>query len=99
MVSPERIDIQQVLHNLARVNPQGYTFAANLPPWEDVRLTGGATAVRPRTLIGASPELMVSRSGMQIVSNPLAEPSTSALTLALYPTSAVWAIPPSAPGH
>lgn len=63
LTSPERIDVQEVLRNLAQLNPQGYTFATDLPQ---------GTAARPHTLIGASPELLISRSGMQIVSNPLA---------------------------
>ncbi|WP_407931720.1 isochorismate synthase DhbC [Citreicoccus inhibens] len=61
------IDLQQLLHNLARRNPTGYTFAADLP----MARSGGADAGR-RTLIGASPELLVSRSGLQVLANPLA---------------------------
>ncbi|MFP2906626.1 isochorismate synthase DhbC [Pyxidicoccus sp. 3LFB2] len=59
------IDLRQLLRNLAWRNPSGYTFAVDLPP-----ATDGATG--RRTLIGASPELLVSRSGFQVLANPLA---------------------------
>ncbi|MFE8599917.1 isochorismate synthase DhbC [Archangium violaceum] len=61
------IDLRQLLRNLARRNPSGYTFAVDLPP-----LQGSAPEAGRRTLIGASPELLVSRSGFQVVANPLA---------------------------
>nr|WP_324291420.1 isochorismate synthase DhbC [Corallococcus sp. bb12-1] len=61
------IDLRQLLHNLARRNPHGYTFAVDLPPREDAAPGAGR-----RTLIGASPELLVSRSGLQVIANPLA---------------------------
>ncbi|WP_224366823.1 isochorismate synthase DhbC [Hyalangium versicolor] len=60
------INLPQLLRNLAQRNPAGYTFAADLPPRSD------ATGSRQRTLIGASPELLVSRSGLQVLANPLA---------------------------
>ncbi|NMO20484.1 isochorismate synthase DhbC [Pyxidicoccus fallax] len=59
------IDLRQLLRNLAWRNPSGYTFAVDLPPSAD-----GASA--QRTLIGASPELLVSRNGFQVLANPLA---------------------------
>ncbi|WP_164002164.1 isochorismate synthase DhbC [Pyxidicoccus caerfyrddinensis] len=59
------IDLPQLLRNLAWRNPSGYTFAVDLPPEAD-----GTTGAR--TLIGASPELLVSRSGFQVLANPLA---------------------------
>ncbi|EAU67750.1 isochorismate synthase DhbC [Stigmatella aurantiaca DW4/3-1] len=58
------IDLPQLLRNLAQRNPSGYTFAVDLP----TETAGG----RRRTLIGASPELLVSRSGLQVLANPLA---------------------------
>jgi isochorismate synthase len=61
------IDLQQLLRNLARRNPSGYTFAVDLPP-----LLANEPGAGRRTLIGASPELLVSRSGLQVVANPLA---------------------------
>lgn len=61
------IDLQRLLHNLARRNPSGYTFAADLPT-----RPGMIPGEGRRTLIGASPELLVSRSGMQVLANPLA---------------------------
>lgn len=61
------IELPRLLHNLARRNPTGYTFAVDLPP-----LLATASGAGWRTLIGASPELLVSRSGLQVVANPLA---------------------------
>ncbi|EWY39634.1 isochorismate synthase [Skermanella stibiiresistens SB22] len=58
LTSDTPISVERLLYNLARHNPQGYSFAVDLP--------GG------RTLIGASPELLVSKSGRQVVANPLA---------------------------
>ncbi|WP_024875171.1 isochorismate synthase [Saccharomonospora piscinae] len=45
-----------LLHNLVKDNARGYTFAAELP--------GGAT------LVGSSPELLLSRHGTTVVSHP-----------------------------
>jgi isochorismate synthase len=57
-----RIDLAALLQRLAVRNPIGYTFAIDL---------AGAGAPR-RTLIGASPELLLSRRGTRVVSHPLA---------------------------
>jgi isochorismate synthase len=54
----QRIDMRTVLRNLATRDPRGYTFAADLP--------------HGRTLVGASPELLVSRHGRRVVAHPLA---------------------------
>ncbi|MFF8618584.1 isochorismate synthase [Streptomyces sp. NPDC015350] len=51
-------DVAAMLQRLARRDPSGYTFA--LPTGPD------------RTLLGASPELLVSRQGSRVVANPLA---------------------------
>ncbi|MET7640146.1 isochorismate synthase [Streptomyces sp. NPDC005438] len=56
--SEERVNLPAMLQRLARRDPTGYTFA--LPV--DQR----------RTLLGASPELLVSREGNRVVANPLA---------------------------
>jgi isochorismate synthase len=61
------IDLPRLLRNLAQRNSTGYTFAVDLPAQSSS--AGGAG---PRTLIGASPELLVSRSGLQVLANPLA---------------------------
>lgn len=47
---------ESLLYNLVRDNPLGYTFAANLPA--------------ASTLVGSSPELLLSRRGNQVVSHP-----------------------------
>ncbi|WP_327664456.1 MULTISPECIES: isochorismate synthase [unclassified Streptomyces] len=51
-------DLPTMLRRLARRDPAGYTFAVPSAPG--------------RTLIGASPELLVSRSGATLTANPLA---------------------------
>ncbi|MFG3384110.1 isochorismate synthase DhbC [Streptomyces sp. NPDC047999] len=55
---PDVLDLPAMVQRLARRDPSGYTFA--LP------------AGQGRTLLGASPELLVSRRGDRLVSNPLA---------------------------
>ncbi|UOQ48670.1 isochorismate synthase DhbC [Gracilibacillus caseinilyticus] len=62
MTSDQPIQVESILFNLAHHNPSGYTFALDLPKEND----------RPRTLIGASPELLVSKSGFMVMANPLA---------------------------
>lgn len=57
LTAPTTVDLGRLLHNLLRRDPAGYTFAADLPG---------------RTLVGASPELLLSRRGRSVVSNPLA---------------------------
>ena len=57
----ESVDIPQLLHNLAYQNKHGYTFATDI-----------ASEEQRTTLIGASPELLVSRQGMYAIANPLA---------------------------
>ncbi|WP_189056435.1 isochorismate synthase [Longimycelium tulufanense] len=53
--------VRRILRNLAARDPRCYTFAAALPS------TAGT-----RTLVGASPELLLSRSGTTVMTNPLA---------------------------
>jgi isochorismate synthase len=56
--SPADLDTPAMVQRLARRDPRGYTFATPTGPG--------------RTLLGASPELLVSRRGRHIVANPLA---------------------------
>ncbi|MCB5909139.1 isochorismate synthase DhbC [Streptomyces pinistramenti] len=56
--APDPLDIPAMLQRLARRDPSGHTFALPTAPG--------------RTLIGASPELLVSRHGNRVVANPLA---------------------------
>ncbi|NEE36729.1 isochorismate synthase, partial [Streptomyces sp. SID7982] len=58
LTSEAPVDLPAMLQRLARRDPSGYTFALPTAPG--------------RTLIGASPELLVSRHGKQVVANPLA---------------------------
>ncbi|MEV0275795.1 isochorismate synthase DhbC [Streptomyces sp. NPDC050610] len=55
---PDAPDLPGLLQRLARRDPTGYTFAVPTGPG--------------RTLLGASPELLVSRRGRRLVANPLA---------------------------
>ncbi|SMO88159.1 isochorismate synthase DhbC [Melghirimyces algeriensis] len=70
LTAKEKVDIPHLLRKLARHNPKGYTFAVDLSGQKSLQkpteTTGG------KTLLGASPELLVSRSGLQVVANPLA---------------------------
>ncbi|MCC3779581.1 isochorismate synthase, partial [Streptomyces sp. UNOB3_S3] len=56
--SSRDLDLPALLQRLARRDPSGYTFAVPSGPG--------------RTLLGASPELLVSRRGGRLVANPLA---------------------------
>ncbi|MFC9328970.1 isochorismate synthase [Kitasatospora sp. NPDC057015] len=58
LTSPGGVDLRTMLSRLLRRDPHGYTFA----------VPAGGEA----TLVGASPELLVSRRGRAVVSNPLA---------------------------
>ncbi|MFC5065180.1 isochorismate synthase [Actinomycetospora atypica] len=55
------VDQRRLLRELAARGPSGYVFAVDLPS------TGA-----PRTLVGASPELLLSRRDGEVVANPLA---------------------------
>jgi isochorismate synthase len=74
-VSP--VDVAALVSRLAAGNPAAYTFALDLsratadvtPPGNWGSKNDGAVA---RTLIGASPELLVSRNGLDVFANPLA---------------------------
>ncbi|BCL29724.1 isochorismate synthase [Streptomyces aurantiacus] len=58
LTSPRDPDLPLMLRRLARRDPAGYTFAVPSGPG--------------RTLIGASPELLVARRGGRLTANPLA---------------------------
>ncbi|GAA3728652.1 isochorismate synthase [Salinactinospora qingdaonensis] len=65
----EPVDVAQLLGNLARRDPHGFTFAVDLPRHTpDHRYD----ADLPRTLVGASPELLVAKRAGQAVAQPLA---------------------------
>lgn len=56
------VDLPALLSTLAQRNPLGYTFALNL----------GEDDAQARSLVGASPELLLSKCGNRVLSNPLA---------------------------
>ncbi|MER5778344.1 isochorismate synthase [Streptomyces sp. NPDC002039] len=58
LAAADDLDLPAMLGRLARRDPGGYTFALPTGPG--------------RTLLGASPELLVSRRGDRVVANPLA---------------------------
>ncbi|MGY0487945.1 isochorismate synthase [Streptomyces sp. WG-D5] len=58
LTAPQAPDLPAMLRGLARRDPAGYTFAVPSGPG--------------RTLVGASPELLVSRTGSTLTANPLA---------------------------
>lgn len=64
IASESDIDQSQLMLNLARCNPAGYSFAVNLP----TSLRGCS----PRRLMGASPELLLERRGPLVIANPIA---------------------------
>ncbi|MEU3708736.1 isochorismate synthase [Streptomyces catenulae] len=58
LTSRHDLDLPSMVQRLARRDPSGYTFAVPSGPG--------------RTLVGASPELLVSRTGGRLTANPLA---------------------------
>jgi isochorismate synthase len=62
LTMPEPVRIGALLANLVRDNLHGYTYAVDLP----------RTATAHRTLVGASPELLMRRSGLLVTANPIA---------------------------
>ncbi|CUH95312.1 Isochorismate synthase DhbC [Propionispora sp. 2/2-37] len=71
LTSSAAVDIHQLLCNLAQHNLKGYTFAVNLADMVPDQ-PGTDSALERNTLIGASPELLIARSGLQVTANPLA---------------------------
>ncbi|HWQ42479.1 MAG TPA: isochorismate synthase DhbC, partial [Desulfosporosinus sp.] len=72
LTSSRRVDIHHLLHNLAQQNTLGYTFAVDLSKPGLDESAANVSFSPGKTLIGASPELLVSRSGLQLMANPLA---------------------------
>ncbi|MRG97504.1 isochorismate synthase DhbC [Polyangium spumosum] len=66
---PSAVNLALLLQRLSKQNTTGYTFAVKLP---EERASGSASEPPARTLLGASPELLVSRSGNTVFANPLA---------------------------
>jgi isochorismate synthase len=58
----EPVDVPALVANLVRDNRHGYTYAVDLPPAGESR----------RTLVGASPELLMRRRGSVVTANPIA---------------------------
>jgi isochorismate synthase len=60
---PSTPDLTQVMRQLHAKNPHGFSYSLALPR---------ALGCQPTTLVGASPELLLSRRGSRVVSAPLA---------------------------
>ncbi|HWI73718.1 MAG TPA: isochorismate synthase [Baekduia sp.] len=60
------LDARAVVRNLAAADPRAFTFAIDLP------CPRGTAADGPRTLLGASPELLIRRMGLEVVAHPMA---------------------------
>ncbi len=72
LTSPVPVDVRQLLRNLAQHNMLGYTFAVDLSGQDSDEAGADGSVSSGRTLIGASPELLVSRIGAHLTANPLA---------------------------
>jgi len=66
---PKALDLGGLLANLARGNRHGYTYAIDVSRSQGVESENSQNS---HWLIGASPELLVRRHGMQVETNPLA---------------------------
>lgn len=60
-------NVRALVKKLAQRNANGYTFAVNLKAIDNER-----TNTDVHALVGASPELLISRHGLKIIANPLA---------------------------
>ncbi|MCX2733111.1 isochorismate synthase DhbC [Saccharopolyspora sp. NFXS83] len=74
LTTPDPVDPGVMLRNLAGADPGGYTYAVDLPRrgQDGSRDAFGEQPALGRTLLGASPELLVSRDGVRVRANPLA---------------------------
>lgn len=71
---PCALDLSEVLERLWSAHPHAYTFAVDLGLAPNLAVPDAARARRrrKRTLLGASPELLVRKTGSRVISNPLA---------------------------
>lgn len=68
----EQVDVKQILKRLANHNKQGYIFAADVSENKTFGKQESISEGGKRILIGASPELLVSKNGTTVFANPLA---------------------------
>lgn len=69
---PTVVDTQRLLCNLARHNTCGYTFGIHISKSDMNEKSNLSECIGARTLVGASPELLVTKEGIKIKANPLA---------------------------
>lgn len=76
LMLPRQVNVATLLRVLRTRNPYGFTYALTLPPADDASRAEGAGPKRSERsasrLVGASPELLLSRRGKKVVSVPLA---------------------------
>lgn len=75
LVSDRPVDARALLHQLAAQNTSGYTFAVPLKSKRTSLPHDEHDALHQEsgtTLLGASPELLVSKKGLEVISSPLA---------------------------
>jgi isochorismate synthase len=74
LVFAEAIQLPQLLRELAHRNHHGYTFAVDLskPQSSETRSLPSWPPFQPCRFVGASPELLVRRTGLYITANPIA---------------------------
>ncbi|PID00692.1 isochorismate synthase DhbC [Sporosarcina sp. P29] len=68
----EQIDVKQILKRLEHHNKQGYTFAVDISDVNTISNKETVSTNGKRILIGASPELLVSKNDSILFANPLA---------------------------
>jgi isochorismate synthase len=73
LTASSQIDVALVLRNLVRQNRGAYTFGLDISEGHrSSRIKNTSSSRGGHTLIGASPELLVSRSKLDVIANPLA---------------------------
>ncbi|MFJ7954364.1 isochorismate synthase DhbC [Lysinibacillus sp. NPDC096418] len=68
LTSSSKVNVSNILRNLSKHNTLGYTFAADITE----QTMHEKNELMKKTIIGASPELLVSKKGDHIFANPLA---------------------------
>lgn len=75
--SSKTVQAEPILSALLLLNPEGYTFSVPLTERKEAGDNGMPASIDLQTkstvtLLGASPELLIRRSGMEVTANPLA---------------------------
>ncbi|GIP45428.1 isochorismate synthase EntC [Paenibacillus sp. J45TS6] len=75
--SSKTVQAEPILSALLRLNPEGYTFSVPLTKMKKAGNNSMSASIDLQTqstvtLLGASPELLIRRTGMEVTANPLA---------------------------